>query len=391
MSPARLDATVSTELPVNDLAAEYQPRRFWAAVATIAANLIAAALFLYTGAAGRLLNAIAPFPWPDQLKAFYVGPLYATCLFFLYSLLNFPIELCLGYLEERQFVLAKDGVRAWCRDWLIASAQHGLMFITGCCLLLLLQLIAPATWLMWASAGLLILFLGTTWLAADLLPVGLFQLIPASDETLDRLRSIAALPEGSQLPPVIIFTAHDLRDYSGGLLGLGRRQAFFISQAALALASDNLLRFVMLHDLGHRRYHHPLLSTLAAWAVVCGGLAASDAAIFTFVPAHLQPHMGSAIYLAWLAFFFTLWMVITQPILAYFGRRLEYQADRFFLRHGSFEQMKSALAELSERNLARTDRLQRRQSAFHPLPTVANRLHRAKIYAGLKTSTGSEP
>ena len=53
--------------------------------------------------------------------------------------MNFPLELWFGYLQERQFGLAKDGVRAWTRDWLIGTLQHGLMFWIGSYVLLCLQ------------------------------------------------------------------------------------------------------------------------------------------------------------------------------------------------------------------------------------------------------------
>ena len=52
------------------------------------------------------------------------------------------------------------------------------------------------------------------------------------------------------------------------------------------------------------------------------------------------------------------WMAIGEPLLAYLGRRLEYQADRFYLRNGgTLAEMTEALQELSARNLARTDDL----------------------------------
>jgi hypothetical protein len=43
--------------------------------------------------------------------------------------------------------------------------------------------------------------------------------------------------------------------------------------------------------------------------------------------------------------------------------------------------MRKALDELSRRNLARTEGLRRRQTLFHPLPSVWNRLHAAEVYA----------
>jgi Zn-dependent protease with chaperone function len=217
----------------------------------------------------------------------------------------------------------------------------------------------------------LALFLGTAYLAADLLPLGLFQFEPADASTTARL---VALAREVRLPPVVIFSAPALRDFNGGLLGLANRQVLLISRATLVAAGDPVLRFVLRHEAGHRRYHHLLLSTVAGWAWVVIGLVLSHRII---------PHIafGRPPYIAWLALTLSAWMALGEPLLAYLGRRLEYQADRFYLRHGgNTDEMREALGELSRRNLARTEGLRRRQRVLHPLPSVASRLFAARRY-----------
>lgn len=367
-------------LPVNGLAVAYQPRRSIAATISIGWNLLIAFLFLSHFGAWRL------YLWLDALGGamhlphrMWVIPSYLTVVFIGYSILNYPLELYFGYLEERQFGLAKDGVRAWTRDWLIGCLQHGLMFVLGSSLLLTLQFACPHTWLAWAAVALLGLFLLTTYLATSLLPEGLFDLEPVGAATRAKLEALVApLADPRALPPILAYSAPNLRDFSGGLVGLGHRKVMLISRAALTAASDSLLRFVLVHDLGHRRYHHILLSTLAGWAWVAIGLCASDFAIV-----HAAPFTtGLPPYIAWLALCLSLWMALGEPLLAYLGRRLEYQADRYYLRQGgTVAEMAAALEELSRRNLARTDGLRRRDTIFHPLPSVWNRLHRARVFA----------
>jgi len=161
---------------------------------------------------------------------------------------------------------------------------------------------------------------------------------------------------------------------------MGNRAVMLISRSTIERASDQLLRFVLLHDLGHRRYHHNLLSALAGWAWVVIGLALSDRVI----PARWGYNtavFGSPLYIAFLALTISAWMAIGEPVLAYLGRRLEYQADRFYLRQGgSVEEMRTALEELARQNLARTEAMRRRETIFHPLPSIANRLHAARQY-----------
>jgi Zn-dependent protease with chaperone function len=358
-------------LPVNDLASSYQPRRVWAAGVSIGWNLLLAGLFVGSGAARHLLAAMAPGSGGAGFTL--IAPIYFGLLFGGYALFNLPLELWFGYLGERQFGLAKDGIRAWARDWVIGNLQHGTMFVAGACLILAAQAFSPGLWLLWLAAGLLALFVGTTYFAADLIPPGLFNFQQADAATVERLRGL--LPAVSPpLPGVVVYTHTTIREYAGGFVGLANRQRYLISRSTLASASDGLLRFVLLHDLGHRRYHHNLLAALAGWAWVVIGLAVSHACIPGSV-------FGSPVYVAFLGLALSGWMAIGEPVLAYVGRRLEYQADRFYLRSGgTLDEMRAALSELAQRNLARTEMLRRRQTIFHPLPSVTNRLYRAKEF-----------
>ena len=51
--------------------------------------------------------------------------------------------------------------------------------------------------------------------------------------------------------------------------------------------------------------------------------------------------------------------------------------------------MQTALEELSRRNLARTETLRRRHTMFHPLPSVWNRLHAAKLFERRSAQQGT--
>jgi Zn-dependent protease with chaperone function len=372
----------SSPLPINDLAAAYQPRRIVASMVSIVWNILLASLFLFGGGASRLqfllTHCFSRHHWVSHATL----PAYLIIFFSAHALLNYPLELWFGYLEERQFGLAKDGIRAWSRDWLAGVAQHGTFFFVGSSSLLSLQRVFPLHWLGWITLLLLALFLTTSYYALSLLPRGLFQLEPISPsqrEHLDDLLSDGAFRGSISLPPIVIFSAPHLRDFSGGLVGLGRRQTLLLSRSTITAASDSLLRFILLHELGHKRYHHLLLATLAGWAWVVLGLCGSHAVILRWAP----ESVGHSPYIAWMALTLSLWMGVGEPILAYLGRRLEYQADRFYLTCGGrVEEMRVALDELSRRNLARTEGLRRRHTMFHPLPSVWNRLHAARRFAG---------
>jgi Zn-dependent protease with chaperone function len=366
--PATLP-TNAAALPVNDLAAAYQLRRVWAAQISIVWNLFLAAAFIASHAAWWLYEHLESYRLPHTV----VGPIYVAIFFIAYLIFNYPLELYFGYLEERQFGLAKHGIRAWTRDWMIGSLHHGLQFVIGSSLLLLIQSRAPHAWLLWAALLLAGLLLGSSYFAASLLPRGLFHWERADSAVQQRLEQLA----GTALPPIVIYNAAQLRDYSGGLVGLGDRQVLLMSRSTLTSASDEMIRFVLLHEVGHRRHHHVLLATLSAWAWLVLGLCLGNIVMQRFSP----QSMGLPPAMAWMALCLSVWMAIGEPVLAYLGRRLEYQADRFFLRSGgTLATMRAALSELADRNLARTEGLRRRQTIFHPLPSIWNRIHAATVF-----------
>ncbi len=366
------DASESSPRPAtqtmdpNALALTYQPRRLRGALLSVAWNLAWLALFLYAGLAD---------PTPQWLRS-PSWPLYVVAFYALYAIINFPIDLWYGYLHERQFGLVKQGLRAWGRDWTIGALHHGIMFSIGSCLIVLLQIHTGSLWTLFAAAAFLLLFLASTFLAVDLLPSGLFQFEPADPSLASQLQNLIR-PCNTPLPRILIFSHAEIRDFSGGIAGLGPRQALLISRPTIQLASNNTLRFVLLREMGHRCSHHLLLACLIAWVWTMIGLVAGDQIIRYTSPAVA----GSPAYIPPFAFIFTSWMIASHPLLAYLGRRFEYLADRFYLRHGGTpDEMKLAIEELSRRDLARTDLTRPRQSIVQAMPTPVRRIQAAEHF-----------
>src|SRR3954468_20288000 len=87
-------AAANVDLPINDLARSYQPRRTWAAGVSIAWNLLLAGAFVLGGPAERLYKHFAPLDATYYPPAFsWIAPAYFGLLFAGYAVLNFPVEL----------------------------------------------------------------------------------------------------------------------------------------------------------------------------------------------------------------------------------------------------------------------------------------------------------
>ncbi len=224
MAPNRTQRPPGVHLLTNPLAQSYQPQRIRGALLSVLWNLLWLAIFLFSGLAAQLNRALVP------VTGRYVDAAYLACFYALYAILNLPLDLWYGYLHERQFVLVKQGLRHWARSWLIGIAQHAILFLVGCTLLLAAQWHFPAQWLSAAIVLMLPVLLGSTWFAADLIPPGLFTWEPADDATRQRLAALLPANADRDLPPIILFTSDEGRDFSGGLAGLGSRQVLLISR-----------------------------------------------------------------------------------------------------------------------------------------------------------------
>ena len=347
----------SRPMPVNDLATAYQPRRVAASAICLIWNLLIIVVFISTHGPRRLEGFITHHRATLSIgEFFFAAPTFAIVCFAGHALLNYPVELWFGYLQERQFGLAKDGIRSWTIDWLHGVSQHGMQFVVGAVLILTLLHFCPVFWLPWLALGWMVLFCGGSYFAFAMIPRGLFHFEVPDENLRSRLQ---ALVEGgrprppkssentadedlrppektvdgytrpivlqSPLPPIMIFSAPAMRDFTGGIIGLANQKKLLLSRSTVTSASDNLLHFILLHELGHVKYHHTLLSTLAGWAWAVIGLIATE----KWIAYENRALFGQLAVLVWMALGLSLWMAMGEPILAFFGRRLEYQADRY--------------------------------------------------------------
>lgn len=244
-----------------------------------------------------------PMPWWQAM--FWVAG-----VFVVYAAVNFPLDLWFGYLLDRQFGLAKQGIRAWSRDWLRGIRQHGALFLTGCALLLVLQDFAGKTWLTGWAAALLLLFAGMARWKADFLPSEMFH-VEHYGPLVQRIEDLAG-----PLPiPVRIYTAPDLRQFNVTLLGLGRRQVLMVSRAAAMLASDALLRELIDRAMLRRKRRLSLMEVLFTWAWVMAGTIGIDLFL-------LDDVRGTPLYVVELGLGLSFWMLLAQPLAVWIESRL---------------------------------------------------------------------
>jgi len=259
--------------------------------------------------AGLLCSQWVSQRW-GQPMARWQEAVWVAGLFVVYALVNFPLDLWFGYLLDRQFGLAKQGIRAWSRDWLRGVSQQGFLFLIGCGSLLLTQNLMGSAWLLTWSGVLLLLLVGLAWLEADILPPGLFH-VEHQGPLVERIVDLS-----ESLPvPVRVYTAPDLRQFNITLLGLGRRQVLMVSQAAAMLASDDLLRELIDRALVRRKWQLPLLAVLFAWVWIMAGMIAIDA----MIPAEAR---GTPLYVVQLGLGLSFWMLLPQPLAVWVENRL---------------------------------------------------------------------
>ncbi|MCC6424705.1 MAG: hypothetical protein IT447_14620 [Phycisphaerales bacterium] len=284
----------------NTLARTYRTHCRRGAIASVLLNL-------------ALLGGLLDNRWiAHQLASpmpFWLGMVWLAGLFAAYAAINFPLDLWFGYLLDRQFGLAKQGIRAWGLDWLAGVRQQAVMFLVGCGLMLAFQVNFGVVWPVVWGAIFLVLLLATACFEARLLPTGLFHVEHHGPQVERILELEPRLPV-----EVRIYTAPDLRQFNVTMLGLGKSQVLMVSRAAAMLASDELLRELITRAQQRGAKRLPLLTVLLTWVWVMAGVVGLN----WILPAE---NLGLPIYILQMGLGLSVWMLLPQPLTAWFEKR----------------------------------------------------------------------
>jgi STE24 endopeptidase len=222
-------------------------------------------------------------------------------------------------------------------------------------------------WLIWLAFT-----LGLTWAAPKFIAPLFNRFSPLTDETLKKRVETLLERCGFAARGGVFVMDGSLRSAHGNayFTGIGRNKRIVFFDTLLSRIEAPEIEAVLAHELGHFRLHHVRQRLAASVALTFGGLAllAWLARQPGFYSALGVPEPSAAMALLLFALTVPVMTFFATPVLSWWSRRQERQADDFAVAHADAGNLAAALVKLFRDN-ASTLTPDRIHSAFfdsHP-------------------------
>lgn len=311
------------------------------------------------------LTLMGGLQWLDVALGRLIGHELLRQLILIGAVLAIMGAAGLPFAWYRKFVLeARFGFNRMTPGLFVADTLKALLLVlalgTPLCAALLgfMEWAGPSwpwyAWGLWVAFNLLVLWLYPRVIAP------LFNTFKPLEDAELRER-IAALAQRCDFQADGLYVMDGSRRSAHGnayFTGLGRHKRIVFFDTLLNKLQPAEIEAVLAHELGHFKHRHiqrrlliSLLSSLVFFLLA--GWAWSQVGFYTslgVIPQLGRPNDALALILFFLVVpTFTFWM---GPVVAYFSRRDEYQADRFAAGHSQAGELISALLKLYNDNAA---------------------------------------
>lgn len=273
------------------------------------------------------------------------------------GLIDLPVALYQTFVIEERFGFNKTTLKLWLLDLLKSSLVGAIIGLPIAALILWMMGAAGGGWWLWAwgvwmGFNLLLLLIYPTFIAP------LFnKFTPLEDETLkarvtELMQRCGFAAKGLFVMDGSKRSAHANAYFTG--FGASKRVVFY--DTLLAKLSAGEVNAVLAHELGHFKHKHVIKRIISMFALSLLGFALLGwlaTKVWFYTGLGVQPNLGAPNdALALLLFMLALpvFSVFVAPMLAYFSRKHEFEADVYAVSQTSGPDLASALLKLYEDN-----------------------------------------
>jgi len=332
-------------------------------------------VLLSTPASTRLAGLLAfPSPWSAAL--------YLLILAAGYGMIVAPLGYYYGFILPHRYGLSKQALASWLRDKVKAS---GLQLLLGLCLVIIIYWLIGHLPALWWLATALIMFLVSlilTWLTPTFLIPLFFKLKPLEEGGLKEKLVDLARRAGVDIAECLTMDLSSKATTANAMLsGWGKSRRIIFSDTLLQGYSWDEIEVTLAHELGHRLHHDipKLIGIQAATFLLVFYLAglALRAGVVLFSLQGISDIAG----LPWLILVLAILILVLQPALNWYNRRLETAADETALALSNNPQAFIGLmTKLTDQNLSEAEPGQWVKLLFYDHPTYNERIKLAHNY-----------
>ena len=272
--------------------------------------------------------ALAATLWPIALRT----AVFLVAFHVALSVVMLPLAFYGGYVLPRAYELGRQSRNAWTVDWLKATLLTTVIgsFIGGAFLFLVIS--TGPHW--WWTFGVFTSLIGLTFVFVMpyvLVPL-FFKMRPLDDaETVQRIHALVNRAGAPVRDICSLDFSRRTAEANAAVIGLGRSRRVVIADTLLAEFTPSEVDAVVAHELGHH-VHRDVQRLLLGNAVLMWlGLFVASRLEPLALPVLSLPNLAYVPGYPVLLFVTELFFLVASPLLNWWSRQLEGNADRFAL------------------------------------------------------------
>jgi STE24 endopeptidase len=316
------------------------------------------------------------FPFPGS------AALYLLTLAAGYGLIVAPLDYYHDFTLPHRYGLSKQDLTSWLKD---KVKSLGLGLLLGLCLVIILYWLIENLPALWWLAAALIMFLVSlilSWLAPTFLIPLFFKLKPLEEGGLKGKLVNLAKRAGVDIEECLSMDLSSKATTANAMLsGWGKSRRIIFSDTLLQGYSWDEIEVTLAHELGHH-LHHDISKLMAIQTA---------AFLLAFYLASLALRAGVALFslqgisdvagLPWLILVLAMFILVLQPALNWYNRRIEIEADNTALELSNNPQAFIGLmTKLTNQNLTEAEPGHWAKLLFYDHPTYNERVKLAHNY-----------
>src|SRR5437016_465937 len=294
----------------------------------------------------------------------------------LLKAIDLPFSYYSGYVLEHRFQLSRQSLTAWMKDQLKALAIATPLTIAAVEIIYLLLRVDSKFWWIYAS----IVFIAFAIVMANLAPVLLlplfFKFKPVENPDLQNRVDRLARRTGKRICGIFEWSLGEkTRKANAAVVGWGNTRRIILSDTLLKNFSGEEIEVVMAHELCHHVKNHIWYGMAAQSFFTCVAFYAVHRLLPPLSRSFALNGIADVANFPLFALLMTGLSLVALPLVNYFSRQLETEADLYALDvTGDALAFVSSMEKLAEINLANKTPNKIIEFIFHSHPSVENRI-----------------
>ena len=362
----------STLIKIRDYTVEHGRVDRIAAVVSMAVTI----LFLFGGLLNWLNNLIAEQSWSPAVS----GVMFFLVLIYGETFINIPFSLYNTFSIEKRFGFTNQTPALWVKDLIKSLILNTLLLGFLLYVLLWLILVLPGLWWLAGWVFILLFSIFLLYISPYVIEPLFNKFKPMEDTSLEGRIKETMARVGLKINRVFSMDASKRSSHSNAYFsGIGHVKRIVLFDTLLANHVDDEIIAILAHEAGHWKKKHILKMLVLSQIIGLIGfylahkMTAGDflAEVFMLDIPTIHAKLLLVVFIGTLALF------PLKPLMAYFSRRHEIEADNFAMQlTESPGPMANALIKLGKDNLANLHPHPLYATVYYSHPPLAQRVKR---------------